>query len=495
MRNPVEGKNIIIIGSGIGGLSAGIILSLLNFRVTVVEKNQLPGGLMRSYRRSEIDCPVGVHYVGALGEKEPLGKMFHVLGVPVDELFTPMGQEGIIDRYIFDDLIFDLPTSVEALEKNLISAFPEETASLNIIMNNLREISRRMMDPAFLFNQGDPFSNMDYYKSMGELLDNLQVSARLRAVLSMPCQLIGVPLSDCPVIFHHMVLASYLFSSWRLKESGSKMAEVFVRRFQELGGLLILNNGVKKISLVEGKVAGVMLESGTNLPADAVVAAIHPKILLELLEADALRPSYRQRILGLKETEGVIAVQVSVDTAAHPEINHNIYRLHRDEKSIIKDGVFYQLRGGNYHGSNLLSIITKSLYGEWSHWENTVSGRRGKEYEEKKMDIANSLLKKAQEIFGDLKDARILDVYTPLTIRDYVNAPEGACYGIMRSSQQMLKAISLNYIPIQGLSLAGQNALAPGVLGSIMGSFNAARQIIGAERFAQEIKWDTQSRV
>ena len=169
MRNPVEGKNIVIIGSGIGGLSAGIILSLLNFRVTVVEKNPLPGGLMRSYRRSGFDCPVGVHYVGALGEKEPLGKMFHVLGIPVDELFTPMGQEGIIDRYIFDDLIFDLPTSIDALEKNLRNTFPEDTAALNIIMKNLREISRHMMDPSFLLNQGDPFQNMDYYPSHGRI--------------------------------------------------------------------------------------------------------------------------------------------------------------------------------------------------------------------------------------------------------------------------------------------------------------------------------------
>jgi phytoene dehydrogenase-like protein len=346
------------------------------------------------------------------------------------------------------------------------------------------------MDPSFLLNQGHPFQNMDYFKSMGELLDNLQVSAGLRAVLSMPCQLIGVPLAECPVIFHHMVLASYLFSSWRLKESGSKMAEVFVRRFQELGGSLILNNGVKKISLVEGKVTGVILESGTILPADAVVAAIHPKILLELLDVDALRPSYRQRISGLKETEGVIAVQISVDAAAHPEINHNIYRLHRNEGGIIEDGVFYQLRGGNFHGSNLLSIITKSLYGEWSQWENTISGRRGKAYEEKKLSMANSFLQKAKEIFGDLKDAQILDIYTPLTIRDYVNCPEGSCYGVMRSSQQLLKVASLNNIPVSGLCLAGQNALAPGVLGSVLGSFNAARQIIGADRFVQEIKWD-----
>ena len=298
MRNPVEGKNIIIIGSGIGGLSTGILLSLLNFHVTIVEKNPLPGGLMRSYRREGFDCPVGVHYVGALGKEEPLGKMFHILGIPVDELFVPMGQEGIIDRYIFDDLIFDLPTSIDALEKSLKDTFPKDTATMNIIMKNLRDISRRMKDPSFLLNQGDPFQNMDYYQSMGELLDSLEASAGLRAVLSVPCTLIGVPLNDCPIIFHHMVLASYLFSSWKLKESGSKMTDVFVRRFEELGGKLILNNGVKKISLAEGKVKGVILESEEALSADAVVAAIHPKILLQLLDENALRDILSQAHTG-----------------------------------------------------------------------------------------------------------------------------------------------------------------------------------------------------
>jgi phytoene dehydrogenase-like protein len=490
MRNPIEGKNIVIIGSGIGGLSAGIILSLLDFQVTIIEKNQLPGGLMRSYRRSGFDCPVGVHYVGALGEKEPLGKMFHAMGIPVEELFTPMGQEGIIDRYIFDDLTFDLPTSIDALEKSLRHVFPQDATALDAIMINLHEISRRMMDPSFLLNQGDPFQNMDYYQPMGELLDSLGASAELRAVLSVPCNLIGVPLGDCPVIFHHMVLASYLFSSWKLKEGGSKLTDVFIRRFEELGGELTLNNSIKKISLAENKVTGVILESGTFLPADAVIAAIHPKILLQLLDENALRDSYRRRIQELKETEGVIAVQASVDAKTHPEINHNIYRLHKDENGIIHDGIFYQLRCGNSKDLNLLSIITKSSYSEWNEWVNTVTGKRGKNYEAKKMSIAENQLKKAEEIFGNLKDARILDVYTPLTIRDYVNAPEGACYGILRSSRQLLKAISLNNIPIPGLCLAGQNALAPGVMGSILGSFNAVRQIIGAERFAQGIKWD-----
>lgn len=490
MKNSIEGKNILIIGSGIGGLSAGILLSLLNFRVIVVEKNALPGGLMRSYRRAGIDCPVGVHYVGALGENEPLGKMFSVLGIPVDELFIRMGQEGVIDRYIFDDFVFDLPTSIDAYEKNLRNSFPQEAVAINIIMKNLREIAGRMLDPSFLLNQGDPFQNIDYYQPLGEFLDKLNVSDSLRVVLSVPCQLVGVPPAECPLVIHHMILAGYLFSAWRLKENGARMADVFVKRLHELGGELVLNDGVEKILLKSGKVTGVRLKSNLEFPADAVIADVHPKTLLELLQQDSLRPSYRQRILDLTETEGVIAVQVSVDAAAHPEMAHNIYRLTIDKKEAIEDGIFYQLRRGNNH-ANLLSIITKSLYHEWSQWKNTTSGKRGIAYEEKKLAIGRELLQKAAVIFGPLKNAQIIDIFTPLTIRDYVNCPEGSCYGVMRSARQLLKIASVNNIPVAGLFLAGQNALAPGVLGSILGSFNVVKQIIGAERFTQTIKWDS----
>ena len=152
--------------------------------------------------------------------------------------------------------------------------------------------------------------------------------------------------------------------------------------------------------------AGISLETGDDLTADAVVAAIHPKTLLGLLDENALRASLRERILTLEETDGVMAVQASVDAAAHAEIDYNIYRLHSDEQGLIEDGIFYQIRRGNDQKTNLLSIITRSLYGDWSPWENTLTGRRGAAYEEKKQAMARELLKKAREIFGPLKNRK-----------------------------------------------------------------------------------------
>jgi all-trans-retinol 13,14-reductase len=487
MKKSVKGKNIVIIGSGVGGLSAGIILSLLNYSVTIVEKNPLPGGLMRSYRRSGVDCPVGVHYVGALGANEPLGEMFSLLGISVESLFEKMGQDGVIDRYIFDDFTFDLPVGIDAFEASLLRSFPGDAVAIDSIMKNMREIARHMCEPSFLFYQGDPFQSIDYFNPMGEYLQKLDVSRGLWNVLAVPTGLIGVPLAECPVIFHHMVLAGYLFSCWRLKKSGSHMADIFAQRFQALGGKLILNDQVEKILTESAQVTGVRLQSGKDLAADAVVAAIHPKAMLKLMDPDSLKISYRERILNLEETQGVIAVHVSVDARAHPEMTYNIYRIPADEKGRLNYGVFYQIRRGNAAGKNLLSIMTTSLFNQWSRWENTNSGHRGRDYEAQKLSMAVTLLKNAGEVLGELKDPEILDIFTPLTLRDFVDCPEGSCYGVMRKTSQLLKIASLNNIPLSGLYLAGQNAVAPGVLGSILGSFNVARQIAGAQRVEKMI--------
>jgi len=487
MQKPVEGNHTVIIGSGVGGLSAGILLSLMGFRVTVVEKNNEPGGLMRSYLRRGIDCPVGVHYVGALGASEPLGKMFRVLGIDPESLFYRMANRAVIDRYIFNDFVFDLPEGLDAYEKNLREVCPAEGAALDVLIKGLRGTAGVMAASPFFFEGGSPFANMDAFRPMGELLDELGVSSKLRSVLAAPCQLVGVELKDCPVIIHQMLLAGYLFSSWRPK-SGRGLADAFAARFEALGGRLLLSSAVRHIRTRQGRVTGVDLEAGDSLPADAVVAAVHPKVVLGLLDENALRTSLRERISGLEETEGVLAVQAGIDAEAHTALDYNLYRLRANERGEIEDGFFYQVLRGDGRETNLLSIITRSHYRDWLQWENTRTRRRGAAYEEKKQALADELLAESASVFGPLKNLRLLDVFTPLSLRDQVSCPEGSCYGVLRSARQLLKIASLGNLPIGGLYLAGQNAMAPGVMGCILGSFAVARKMAGNERFSRELE-------
>ena len=104
-----------------------------------------------------------------------------------------------------------------------------------------------------------------------------------------------------------------------------------------------------------------------------------------------------------------------------------------------------------------------------------------------KEEQARNLLLEAGKIFGPLKGCRLLDVYTPLTIRDWVNSPAGSAYGVMRSCDQLFTASLLNRSSVAGLFLAGQSVMAPGVIGTIMGSFHTAKFILGPERFRESI--------
>jgi all-trans-retinol 13,14-reductase len=123
----------------------------------------------------------------------------------------------------------------------------------------------------------------------------------------------------------------------------------------------------------------------------------------------------------------------------------------------------------------------------WQPWENTLSCRRGKAYKAKKQQIAFDLIDRAERVVGPLKDVKLLDAYTPLTIRDRVHSPNGSAYGVQRTTDQLLSAALLNRTSLKGLYMAGQSVLAPGILGTILGSFATIKFILGPDRFCQEI--------
>ena len=90
-------------------------------------------------------------------------------------------------------------------------------------------------------------------------------------------------------------------------------------------------------------------------------------------------------------------------------------------------------------------------------------------------------------MFGSFNRAKILDTYTPLTMRDWVNSPGGSAYGVLRSSSQMLATAMLNRTAVKGLYLAGQNVMAPGIIGTIIGSFSTVKLILGLDEFKEKI--------
>ena len=113
---------------------------------------------------------------------------------------------------------------------------------------------------------------------------------------------------------------------------------------------------------------------------------------------------------------------------------------------------------------------------------------RGNDYLRVKEQHATGLIQEAEERFGSFKGLKILDAYTPLTMRDWVNSPGGSAYGVLRSSSQVLGTALLNRTAVQGLYLAGQNVMAPGIIGTIMGSFSTVKLILGDKEFKEMVR-------
>ena len=438
---------------------------------------------MRGYTRQGLDCPVGVHYLGSLDDGQVLRRLFDLLGVSEGIPVERMGTDGIIDRYIFDDFAFDLPEGLGAYEENLRNTFADEHRQISAIMEIIRRNSEKMHALDFLFSRQTDAAMLEDMKPFGELLSELKCSPGLRAVLGIPCCWIGVPLDCCPVFYHNMVLATYLFSSWRLKCSSAQMAGAFTDRFKSLGGKIIAGDGVEKILVNHRVVAGVQLTSGSVLKSPVVIGSVHPKVVLNMLPDGAAKPSYRRLVSKLVDTDGMFCAHVSVAASHHAAMPHNIFKIHTKTNGDILDLKYYQLRESEGAGKNLLTILTSGDYERWRKWEHTQTGQRGEDYVREKKNRAWRLIHEAEEIFGPLQDATLVDAYTPLTTRDWVNSPEGSAYGVLRSSDQLLEASILNRTSVKGLFLSGQSVMAPGIIGTILGSLRTVKLIVGPERY------------
>jgi all-trans-retinol 13,14-reductase len=494
MPAPVEVREkVLVIGSGIGGLSAGIILAKLGFEVTVIEKNRQPGGMMRSYARRGVQCNVGLHYMGALDQGQILRRCFDYLEITDQLPLIRMGVDAPVDRYLFTNQRlgidhFDVPTGFAAYEAGLNAAFPTQGTQIADLMARLGRGADQLDRLSFLYSDQPTEYWFDQAEPLGAIFDHIGCSPGLRAVFGLPSVLIGVPHAVCPQFYHSMTLASYLLSAWRLRGQGAVMADVCAQRLKSLGGSLRTGEAVVRIRTVDGRVQGLTLDSGETLETSVIVSTIHPKGVIELLEPDVLKASYRRRIMGLRDTPGMMAVHALLPAAQHPEIPHNLYLVQTDSDGGLQDLIFLQLRSSEEPGQNLLTLITSGHHELWQAWQQTRSGQRGPEYLKKKQDLAQGIIGRTEQVIGPFHGLQILDIFTPLTIRDWVNSPEGSAYGVMRSNEQMLSAALLNRTSLKGLFLAGQSALSPGILGTILGSFATVKFIVGLDRFRKEVR-------
>ena len=484
----------IIIGAGLGGLTSAILLGMMGMKTILVERNAQPGGLLRSYTRQGVDCPVGVHYFGPAGEGELLRQIFDVLGLTEHLALNKLGGEGILEKYIFDDCVFELPSTLEGFGDALSRSCPGEKLAIDTIVASLASMSLGLYLDRRGMLAASPFSFSSIDQSMADFMTSTGCSALLQRILSVHGFWTGLSMEKCPAFLILSTLGVLLRSAWELGCTGQQMADIYANRARTEGAELILGDPVEEICVAERRVQGIRLRSGRTLTCNKLVAGIHPKLVVSMLPPNAVPETYRQGLMQIKETPGAVCAHVLVPASRVPVCGHNTFRIYETDTVKI-GGVFMRVRRSERPGYNLLTLIAGSDYQQWSRWRDTCTGRRGEEYLRKKTELAERMVQSASDVFGPLGEYSIIDSTSPLSMRDWMASPEGGLYGLMRSVTNDLQYAVMTRLPVRSLYLVGQNAMAPGLLGVTLSVLRSVGDVVGRGHFqkflAEKLYGDT----
>ena len=109
----------IVIGSGMGGLTAAILLQSHGYDVTVVEQHYRPGGFLHRFFHDGAAYDTGFHYCGGIDAGQPLGQCLRHLGVFGALEFSALDPDGF-DRLVFPDGEFRVPIGLDAFRDRLV---------------------------------------------------------------------------------------------------------------------------------------------------------------------------------------------------------------------------------------------------------------------------------------------------------------------------------------------------------------------------------------
>ncbi len=481
--------DIVVIGSGLGGLQCAYLLSKEGYKVAVLEKNDRIGGMMQSFVRDGVVFNTGLNYTESLGEGEVLNQYFKLFGL-IGNITLKQLDLDQSDIITLGDKEYRIPQGHNNYREALKSYFPQEAKGIDAYIKGLKEVCYSF--PLYrLDNKYDTLSNADtsLSQSASGYINEHTKNPDLRALMAGTNILYAGQEDVTPLYTHALISYSFVKSSWRVKEGGSGIANVLANGIRSNGGVIVRNAQVSGLSVENGNISAINLSNGEKYVAKKIISSVHPKTLIPVIEEGALKKVYRNRILSLKDSIGMFSVYIVLkkNTIKYQNYNHHYFKSNNvwntDCKGWPQNMLMYTLY--NHKTSEYtdgLTIIAYMNYKEVEKWSDTGVENRGEDYLRFKQEKANKLIDMASMKIPGLKSA-ITSYFTstPLTYRDYTGSANGSAYGIVKDYRNPMHAIVLPQTRLKNLYFTGQNINMHGILGVSISSVLTCAQLLGEE--------------
>lgn len=493
--------DLVVIGSGMGGLTTALLMAKEGFKVLVLEQHYRPGGCLHRFFRKRVPFDTGLHYLGGVGEDGTLARYLRFLGV-LDKLsFHPLDPDGY-DVLRFPEYEFRVPAGWQAWRQRMHDEFPCEKARVDRYI----EVVQQICGESFAYSFKKPEQSPGQYTevSLGAFLRSLEMSTRMRAVICGQAYLYGVPPEQAPLEVHAHVIDSMMQGPVGIDGGGDALAKVMVDAIRAQGGTVRTRAKAQKLEVNGGRVESCVLETGERIFGRCFVSNAHPHATLDLLPPGALRPGYVNRVREMRSSIGSIAGYYTVGDEVSPKHNHNLYWFQTwdidasftrggfsDRRAVSDRAIFITFpsdREAGWEGPRVLLALGVMDWDEVKPFEDTRTGKRGPEYDAFKQRQGEQLLRVVEqavpEYAGKMKQ---IEVSTPLSNRDYTGAVGGGMYGLQRTLDQWGKYSLQARTRIDNLLLTGQSIVMPGVVGVTIGAFVTCSYLLGFEHLFERV--------
>ena len=282
----------VVIGSGMGGMTAAALLTKLGRKVLVLEQHVIPGGFTQTFKRPGYTWDVGVHLVGEMTERSYIGRLLSDL---TDERLQWASVGEVYDEFNFPDgFTIQFPNTKDAFRETLYDYFPDERRAIDEYFDLVRTAARSSagymrarVAPRFLApgakRKAEKAAVPLIRATTAEVLEELTDDPRLRAVLAAQWGYYGSTPSRSSFAMHALMVAHFLWGAYYPVGSAASIAREMLRTVAEGGGWTVVRTEVDEIVVSRGQVRGVRLGDGTEVRARRVVSAAGAPVTSRLL--------------------------------------------------------------------------------------------------------------------------------------------------------------------------------------------------------------------